>query len=110
MAVSEVQPMLSLPGDVFDLGRNRRLTLSERGADGGAVSIRPRGLDDDASKMRVTRLRDAASSDSLAGGMLTRNGAAVAHELSGCRKPGELADFRDDGHGRHHRDPAQRLE
>ena len=33
-AVPGVQPMLSLPGDVFDLRRHRRLTLSERGADG----------------------------------------------------------------------------
>jgi hypothetical protein len=42
--------------------------------------------------------------------ILTRDGAAVAHQLPRRRKSGERADFHYNGHGRHFRDAAQRLE
>ena len=53
---------------------------------------------------------DRPSLDPHSTGMLARDGAAVAHQLSRPRKARELAEFRDDRHRRDLRNAAQRLE
>jgi hypothetical protein len=77
VTVTSMQPMLSVPRDLFHVRADRDLALAKRGADCGAISIRPRGLDDDSPEVRVAGLGDAASANSVAGRIFTRDGAAA---------------------------------
>src|SRR5712691_11459125 len=110
MAIAGMQPMLSLPCDRVHLRADLGLALSKRATHSGPVAIRPGRLDDAPPKVRVAGFGDAPAANPFASGIFTRDGTAVPHQLSRVGEPRELADFRDDCHGRDLRNPTQRLQ
>src|SRR5579864_9388895 len=56
-----VQPILCPPGDPEDFGRNTLAPLPELGAGRVAVAVAPRGLDPNATQMRIPGFRDGAA-------------------------------------------------
>ena len=71
--------------------------------------IRPRGFGEQASHMRIARLRDAAASDTRPTGMFRRHESKIGHEFAWMPEACEVAEFRDEGDGGDERHPAQRL-
>src|SRR5258708_10043122 len=94
-----MQAMLRLPRDLEDARTEANVPLPELVAHGRPPAIGPRGFDDDPAQMRIAGFGDAPGAAALARGVLTRDQAAVAHQLWRALESREVADFGHDGHG-----------
>jgi transposase len=106
-AEAMTKPQLRFPGEVDN---GLRLTLKprlQRFADPWRKAIVPSRLNEDASCMGVAGLGQAAAALGVAARILGRYQTEVAHELAGMRKPPQVAEFRDQRHGREETDAAQ---
>src|SRR5258708_22738793 len=104
-----MQAMLRLPRDLEDARTEANVPLPELVAHGRPPAIGPRGFDDDPAQMRIAGFGDAPGAAALARGVLTRDQAAVAHQLWRALESREVADFGHDGHGGGFRPAPQRL-
>src|SRR3954466_8017270 len=90
---SPVQAMLRLPSDLGYAGTEARVPFAQRGPHGGAPAIGPRRFDHHPSHVRVAGLGDTPRATAFTRGVLTRNQAAVAHQLRRALKSRELVHF-----------------
>src|SRR5690349_5798284 len=93
--VAGTQTPLRLPGNVFDFLIEALLSFQQKAAYPRFVLIRPGRFDQHTPQMRVAGFGDAAALDAVAAGVLTRDQAAVAHQLTGILEPAERARFDD---------------
>jgi hypothetical protein len=99
-AVKEgVETVLALPGVADDPWVLTVLAPSEGGADGGAFSVLPGGLDKGVAYAAVTGLGDGAEALSGPGGVLAGHEADVGHELTGAGEAAQVAELGGDDHG-----------
>lgn len=91
--VSLMQSVLCLSCNFFSLIRRALLSFAQSSPDGGRTPITPCCFDHDPSQERVAGLRDAASSNSLATGVLARHSASIAHQFSSTCKARDLAQL-----------------
>src|SRR5215475_3576255 len=97
--------MLRLPGDLLDLLADIRpevfLARRQPHSNAGSVSIRPGRFHHDPAQVRIAGLADRAALDPLTAAVLTRDCAAVTHQLRGF---GEARDLSELGHNTHRGD------
>src|SRR5437867_5846697 len=97
LAISPTEADLRPPGDVANRCREMLLARLDLLGDLGAVTIGLRGFDQNAARMAVARLRDAAEPAPVAARVLTRREPEIAHELARIIEAGEVAEFGDRG-------------
>src|ERR1700678_1017943 len=84
--VSFMQSVLCLPRNLFSLFGRALLPFAQPSPDGRRALITPCCFDHDPSQVCVARLRDAASMNPIATGVLARHSAAIAHQFSSTCK------------------------
>ncbi len=96
---------LGFPTDILDrLGHVFQAQL-QMATDLGRVAIGSGPLNEDPASMSVARLGDTPLPTALPTGVFTGNEAKVAHELTGVRKTGQVAQFGNQGDGSRELDP-----
>ena len=103
------QTELRLPRDVADRLRQRFLPIQHLSADPRDTLVRPRRLGEQPARMRIARLRNAATADTGSARVLRRHEAEKRHELPRMIEAADVADFGDEANRSHKRDPTQRL-
>ena len=109
-SISQVQSVLHLPSDLFDLCAQAHLSFQQVSTTPRSELVGPGRLDDHSSEMCVTGLRDATAITTLPTGVLAGDQPAVAHQLSGFGEARDLAEFRHDRHRRHFRNASKGLQ
>src|SRR5919107_3011206 len=100
--VARAQAPLRLPGNVFDRLVQALLSFQQEAADPRFMLIGPGGFHHHPSQMSIAGFGNPASLDAIAAGILTRDQAAVAHQLTSVLKTAQRPGF---GHDRHRRHP-----
>lgn len=103
------QPALSFPGDLADFRRGLLETVQLGFSDTRGMTVRPGALDKHMANAAIARLGDAAPSNRVAGGSLTRHQTQIAHQLARVVEPAHVADLSNERHGDDEFDATQRL-
>src|SRR6202035_1363760 len=101
-----MESVLRFPRDTLHRLTERGLAFAQGAAHRRPVAVGPPRLHDDAPKMGVAGLGDAAAPSPRAARVLAGAQAAIAHQLGGSREAGELPDFGDNRDRRYQRNPA----
>src|SRR6185437_13051491 len=104
------QTPLRLPGNIFDFLIEALLAFEQKATHPRLMLIGPGGFHHHAAQMRIAGFGNAAPLDTVAAGVLTRDQAAVAHQLAGILKTAQRPSFGHDGDCRHLCDAAQSLQ
>ncbi len=91
LAVTAIETVLSLPGDLDHSGTETNLALQQVAATPGSELVGPGGFDDDSSQVSVSRFGDAALQPSRPARVLAGHQAAVGHQLSRFGEARDLA-------------------
>src|SRR3954469_7151001 len=102
-----VQAPLGLPGKRDDLGFAVGLAAGETARDPGRSTVMPGRLDQEPAGVLAAGLGDRTAALALAGGMLGRDDAEVAHDLRRVPEAAEVANLGAQTGGGQGVDPAQ---
>src|SRR6185312_17458643 len=95
-----VESVLRLEGVIHNARRLPLPARLHRRAACRRVAVMPRGLDEDAPRVAVAGLGDAAAPLLAAAGALAGDQTQVGHQLAGVLEALEVADLGDQGHRR----------
>src|SRR6516162_5466385 len=96
-SITLIEAGLRFPGDLANRLRHRLDLNLFVFAQSRRKLVAPGTLDQHASHPPIASLGDRTTLDLVAGGVLRRHDPDIGHQLTGCSKPREVADFGHDG-------------